>query len=275
MTRKIIIGAAVFFALCGIVNLISPAAAYSFGGEGEGCGEGECKDCHYIDLEETRELLKGVVDTVERVDFAEVPGLFICEVSGQGQRGVLYLDFSKKFIITGKTFKLEQVKENLARTRDREKIRVDLTTIPLDDALVLGSKKAKYKVLVFTDPQCPWCKKLHPVLKEVVRKDPDIAFYIKLYPITSLHPDAPRISRSIICQDSMELLEQSFANLEKGAVVKPIPDPTCQTDQVERNIALARANQIISTPTMVMPDGSLAEGGKWTPEQIIERAKRK
>lgn len=250
-----------------VMAVKAPRRALAFGGV-EGCGEGQCKDCHYIDLEETRDLLKNVVENVERVDFAEVPGLFLVEGSSQGKKGILYLDFSKKFIITGKTFKLAEVKENIARTRDRQNIRLDMTTIPLDDALVLGNPRARFKVIVFTDPLCPWCRQLHPVLKDVVRADPEIAFYIKMFPIASIHPDAPRIATAIICEDSMELLEDSFAG-------RAVPDPQCETDRVARNIELARASQIISTPTMVMPDGSLAEGGKWTVQQIIERVRRK
>ena len=229
---------------------IYPESSWSFV-EGA-CGEGICSDCHSITIEEAREALKGVVQSVESVDFAEVPGLFAIEAINNNKKGVLYLDFSKQFIISGNAYRIAN-KENITRTRLRSNIRVDLTTVPLDDAIVLGNPKAKKKIIVFTDPQCPWCKKLHPELVKIVKKDPSVVFFIKLYPIASLHPDAVRISKSIICTGSLEMLEKSFAD-------ENIPDPGCETDAVDRNIKLAKSIGIISTPSMVLPNGRLLEG---------------
>ena len=38
--------------------------------------------------------------------------------------------------------------------------KVDVSQIPVKDALVVGRKDAKTKVIVFTDPECPYCQKL-------------------------------------------------------------------------------------------------------------------
>jgi thiol:disulfide interchange protein DsbC len=53
----------------------------------------------------------------------------------------------------------------------------------------------------------------------------------------------------------MSLLEDSFAD-------KEVPDPACETDAVDRTLALAEELGIRSTPTLVLPDGSILSGFK-------------
>lgn len=232
--------------------LACPMDAAAFGGGG--CGEGECRDCHGMKKESATKLLEGLVDTVESVDFAEVPGLYVVGVTSKGKKHIVYIDFSEAFVIAGNVVRIAD-RSNITRQKLMDLRRVDLTTVPLEDAIVLGDPAASKKAFVFTDPQCPYCKKLHPELQKVVETDPDIVFFIKLYPLVKLHPDSVRISRSVICANSLEMLEDSFTG-------KPIPDPTCETDAIERTIDLARGLGISSTPTVILPDGRVSPGYK-------------
>lgn len=219
----------------------------------DGCGAGECRQCHNLSQKEAGELLKDGVDRVIRVDFAEVPGLWLVEAEKQGKRFPLYVDFSKSYVVAGNVIRLKDGK-NLTSQREAELNRVDVGRIPLQDALVLGNAQAPHKVIVFTDPECPYCKKLHIELQEVVRRDPDIVFLIKLFPL-KMHPKAYGISQSIICAGSLDMLEDSFAG-------RPVPVPLCDTDVVDQTIALAPQLGIRSTPTLVLPDGLVAPGYK-------------
>ncbi len=219
---------------------------------GEGCAEGECRDCHDINKEDASKLLNGLVDSVDHVDFAEVPGLYAVEVTSKGKKHLVYIDFSKNFVIAGNVIRIAD-KSNITQKKLQENRRVDLSTISVDRGLVLGNPGAKKKAFVFTDPLCPYCRKFHPELKKVVEADPDIVFFIKLFPLTKLHPDSYRISKTILCEESIELLEDSF-------IGKPIPDPACDTDGIDRSIELAREIGITSTPTMILPDGRVAPG---------------
>lgn len=235
-----------------IVILLPPTFASAFGGGG--CGEGDCRDCHGMKKEKAGELLNGLVDRVESVDFAEVPGLYVVGVESKGKKHIVYIDFSEAFVIAGNVVRIAD-RSNITREKLMELRRVDLTTVPLEDAIVLGNPSAAKKAFVFTDPQCPYCKKLHPELKKVVDSNPDIVFFIKLFPLVKLHPDSVRISRSVICANSLEMLEDSFSG-------KPVPDPTCDTDAIDRTIELARDLGISSTPTIILPDGRVAPGYK-------------
>jgi thiol:disulfide interchange protein DsbC len=89
-------------------------------------------------------------------------------------------------------------------------------------------------------------------MKKVIEKRKDIAFLIKLYPLP-MHKDAKRKSESIICSRSLQMLEDALAN-------KPIPDPNCKTDVIDKNIKLAEKLGIRGTPTIILNDGRVTSG---------------
>ncbi|HEX9872929.1 MAG TPA: DsbC family protein [Deferrimonas sp.] len=219
----------------------------------DGCGAGTCADCHSLTKAEATDLLKGGVDKVLDVAFAEIPGLWMVSVEKDNQKFPLFIDFSKAYLVAGNVIRLKD-HQNITTARQAELNKVDVSKIPLDDALLLGKKGAKTKVIVFTDPECPYCKKLHVTLKEVVQRNPEIAFLIKLFPL-KMHPNAYGIAKSIVCSKSLEFLELSFAGL-------PVPPATCETDVVDQTLALVETLGIRSTPTLVLPDGLIVPGAK-------------
>lgn len=225
----------------------------TFAMSADGCGAGTCNDCHSITKEETALLLGSMVDKVNSVEFSEVPGMWVAEVEKGDRKLPVYIDFSKKYLVSGNVIRLDD-KENLTQQRSAQMNKIDFSKIPLDDALLLGLPTAKNKVVVFTDPECPYCKKLHAELKEVVRIDPNIAFLIKLFPL-KMHPNAYGISKSIVCNNSMEFLELSFAG-------KPVPPASCETTVVDQTLALGPELGVRSTPTLIMPDGLVVPGYK-------------
>ncbi len=127
---------------------------------------------------------------------------------------------------------------------------VDVSTIPLDDTLIVGTPEATQKIIVFTDPHCPYCSKLHRVLRDAVKANPDLAFYSKLIP---LKQSSKEITQTILCNKSVEQLEMAFAG-------KALPKPSCETDTIEKNLALAQKLGIHGTPTLILPNGQISPG---------------
>ncbi len=90
-------------------------------------------------------------------------------------------------------------------------------------------------------------------MKKILKKRDDIAFYIKLFPLTRIHKDAYRKAKAIQCRKSVELLELAFKR-------KPIADPTCETDVIDKNIKLAQKLGFTGTPTIVLDNGIVVRG---------------
>lgn len=51
------------------------------------------------------------------------------------------------------------------------------------DRIVMGSPRASHRVVVFTDPDCPYCAKLHATLEKLVRDRPDVRVELRLFPL--------------------------------------------------------------------------------------------
>jgi thiol:disulfide interchange protein DsbC len=217
----------------------------------DGCGSTNCLDCHSLNREEATVLLNGKVDNVLNVKLSEVPGLWALETVFQGKLMPLYLDFSKKYIISGNVIRLQ---DGTSLTPQPPVNTVDISTIPLSDAVVLGDPKATKRIIVFDDPECPFCQKLHLEMEKIVRSRKDIAFFIKMFPLAS-HPNSYQKAKTIICTKSAKMLADSLAG-------QPLPPPVCETDQIEQNKKLADALNINSTPTLIFPNGNVMPGFK-------------
>lgn len=256
-----------------VLTLLS-VSAFAFSQEaGMGCGAGKCSDCHSLTLKEATTLLKGI-DKVLAVEFSELPGFWTVDAEKSGQKFPIFIDFSKKYILAGSIIKIatgeDLTQQRMTKLNNGKPAaapqstaarKVDLKTIPVDDAILLGKADAKSKVIVFTDPECPYCKRLHIELQEVVKADPNIAFLIKLMPL-KMHPNAYGLSKTILCSaNPLSVLEAVFS----GAPVAP---SACPTTKVDETLATAQQVGITSTPTLILPDGTILPGYKKAPDLL-------
>jgi len=106
-----------------------------------------------ITNEDAQNALKEVIPDLKIIDVrpAKIQGLWEIALEAKGQKGVIYLDSSRNFAVFGSVLDLK-TKTNLTQERTSELNKVDVSTIPLDDALILGDKDAKYRIIVFDDP---------------------------------------------------------------------------------------------------------------------------
>lgn len=213
---------------------------------------------HAITKEKAEESLKALDPNVKVMSVKKTPikGLWELIVQSGGKKGIVYIDETGKNIVLGSIYNLTTM-TNITQQRFNEINRVDFSKIPLQDSLVLGNPKAKNKVVIFDDPDCPYCAKLHPELKKVVQERKDVAFYIKMFPLLKIHPKAYDKAKAIMCQDSNEkglkLLEDAFAK-------KEVPKPACDTKVVDEHIKLGEKLGISGTPALIFQNGRKVSG---------------
>ena len=108
-------------------------------------------------------------------------------------------------------------------------------------------------------------------MKQVVATRDDIVFYIKMFPLTSIHPEAYAKSAAVLCEKdndkALKLLEDAFANIT-------IPAPKCETSAVDESIRMGRSLGVSSTPTIVFGNGRIVSGAIKANE-LAERATEK
>jgi len=230
-----------------VLLFILSVAGYSFAGE-------KAEEAA-LSKDEAAVLLKDLAPDLKILEIRTSPVKALWEIAVQSgeRKGLLYLDSSKKYFIQGAIVDLK-TKANLTQERVSELTKVDTATIPLDDALVMGDKEAKHKIIVFTDPDCPYCAKLHQEIKKVVAKRQDIAFFIKMYPLP-MHKGAYEKAKAIVCEKSMALLDDAFAK-------KTLPEAKCNTTAVDDNLKLAEKLGIRGTPAIITSNGIITPGSR-------------
>lgn len=220
----------------------------------EGCG-GECVSCHSLSEKEAGTLLKGL-GTVKSVKPSPVRGLYELRLEKDGTQAIAYVDYGKKNIIAGQIFDIasrQLVTPKIAEPQKRIE-NIDVGKIPLENSLIMGNPQGSKRLFVFTDPDCPYCAKMHAELKKLVEMDRDIAVYIKLFPL-EMHPKAYDKSRLILSENSLNLLDTAFSG---GKL--PEPQAKHSGKGIDETKAFARSIGISSTPTLVLPDGRILPG---------------
>jgi len=116
-------------------------------------GDQDCLKCHTLSNEQAKKTLAEMIPDIKilNVQPSAVKGLWEIGIESGGRKGIVYLDYSGKHLLAGNLF-LIQTKTNLTQEHLQEINKIDVSQIPLKDALVLGDKNAKHKVIVFDDP---------------------------------------------------------------------------------------------------------------------------
>lgn len=112
-----------------------------------------CSSCHVLKKDEAAALLKEMFRDVKVLEVRTLPlrSLWEVDVESGGRKWPVYIDFSKRFLFSGALIDLKE-KRDLTKERSTDMNRVDVSKIPISDALVLGDRNAHHKVIVFDDP---------------------------------------------------------------------------------------------------------------------------
>ena len=242
-----------FLSACALAAFLAlflspPAAAFQ---KEVGAVKG-CSECHKLTVEEAGKILGKIVDNVVAVEPGPFPSLWEVDVARNGRIYPLYLDYSMKHLFNGQIIRLADM-ENLTGRRATDLNRVDVASIPVKDAIRIGSPAAKKTVIVLSDPTCPYCVKLHGELGKAAAKDADVAFLVMPYPRNANDKAAYRKCQTVVCAKSEKVLDDAFNG-------KEVPAPSCETKAVDETIRLAGRLQVQGTPSMILPDGRLISG---------------
>jgi len=182
------------------------------------------------------------------------PYFGLYEVLMDGQ--LIYTDPQVSFVFVGNIY--DPVRRvNLTQERLQDLTAVNWSDLPLELAIKTVKGNGSRKVAVFSDVDCPFCKRLEEELKTV----DDITVYTFLFPIDALHPDAPRKSKLIWCSSDRQKAFDDW--MQRG--VAPSSDANCD-DPVAKIVALGEKFRIQATPTLIFADGRIVPGALPKPQ---------
>ena len=208
-----------------------------------------CADEASIRAEFSKKYPQANIESITKTPYL---GLYEMLVDGE----VFYTDSDFTYLIVGSIIETK-TRTNLtdARLREIEEKKLKAMAFPFDQLpLELAIKRVKgdgsRKVAIFSDPDCPFCRKLEREIEKVT----DVTMYIFLFPIEQLHPKAPEVSRAIWC--ASDRLKAWDEYMLKGTAPK---SAKCD-NPIDKIVTFGQSKKINGTPTIFFADGKRVPG---------------
>ena len=186
----------------------------------------------------------------------KIPSLQLYEIT-IGDR-IFYVDERAKYFFSGHLFDLKNEKnlteERLQEIRSARK--VDIDSLPLEYAIQEIKGNGERKLVIFSDPNCGYCKRLE---KELIHIN-NVTIYTFLYPILK---GSKRISEAIWCSNDKL---KSWNNFMINGTTPTGKECNAPIDALLRT---GKQHGFNSTPTIVFANGKTVPG--MISAEIIEK----
>jgi len=181
---------------------------------------------------------------VTNIQKTEMAGLYSANLDKQ----IIYLDENAQYMFVGSMVRMKDQK-NLTKDLVLKQNSIDWKKLPFKDAIKTVKGNGKRELAIFSDPNCPYCKKLETELDKLN----DVTIYTFIYP---LKPQSIAVSKQIWCDANQAYAWKNL--LEKNIQPKA---KTC-ANPIERNLELGRKLGVTGTPTLIFSNGLKMVGGR-------------
>jgi thiol:disulfide interchange protein DsbC len=195
---------------------------------------------------------------VSAVDRSPVSGLYLTTIDGVSG----YVSADGRYFIVGDMLDLAS-RTNVTEERRKATRRELLKRIKPGEAIVFGPAKPKYTITVFTDADCPYCRKLHGELEELEEKGIEVRYVA--FPRSGPGTKSWKTMAAVWCaKDRREALTRAT----RGEEVSVKAGSACGDAVIEKHYALGRQLGIPGTPMIALSDGT-SLGGYMSPDKLL------
>jgi thiol:disulfide interchange protein DsbC len=191
--------------------------------------------------------------TIDAVRATPIAGLYEVVMG----RNIAYVGEDPRYMLFGSLYDM-QASLDLTAERKQSLRSIDFSILPLRDAITIKRGNGSRVLAVFSDPDCPYCKRLEQELEKL----DDVTIHVFPYPL-DMHPKAREKSISVWCsRDRAKAWTQMMLQGKVPAKAK------CE-HPIDRNIALAARLGIEGTPELFNASGQRLSGV--APAHVIDR----
>ncbi len=172
---------------------------------------------------------------------------------------IVYGNLKSNYLTVGHMFNLNTQTDLTETLVKMNTPKIDISQINVDDAVVSKAPtKVNKKLIVFIDPDCPYCRQLEAqIYEQDINKKADI--YYMLMPLP-MHPNAKAHTTNILCStDQIATLKEYMVNNNDNPKVS-LADGCNIAPVLERTGSTARGLSINGTPAIVTGDGTMIMG---------------
>ena len=184
------------------------------------------------------------IKSIQKTDYNDLYEVFI------GSQ-IIYTNDTFDFLIVEGRVVDPKTKIDLTELRLEELTRIDFKDLPLLDAIKVVKGNGKRKIAIFSDVDCPYCKRLE---KNELSNIDNITIYTFLYPL-AIHPEAEEKSKKIWCAKDRAKAWSDYILNDK----LPKNSGDCKTP-INKIVKLGKDLGISSTPTIILSNGKRVPG---------------
>ncbi|MBI3771311.1 MAG: DsbC family protein [Gammaproteobacteria bacterium] len=208
-------------------------------------------------VEKIRTVLQKAIPGAQPDTIVPSPATGMYEVTYGAE--IYYVTEDAKYMIQGDVIDIQQ-KKNLTESKRSAGRKALMTSVSESDMIVFSPKQVKYRVTVFTDVDCTFCRRMHQEIAEYNNNGIEIRYL--LYPRTGLNSPSYYKAQSVWCSgDRKRALTE--AKLGKNVAEKKCSNP------IEKTMKLASQIGLEGTPTLVLENGTVL-GGYVPPVKLKE-----
>jgi len=213
--------------------------------------------CAYADETDIRDRLQKNYPQLGKVDQVnKTPLPWLYEVVTPDH--LFYTDEQTQYLIDGSLYDLHTMR-NITDERTRQIFAIDFKSLPFDLAMKKVKGNGKRKMLVFTDPNCAFCKRLEAELQKV----DNVTIYRLLYPI---FPGSDEKARNVWCSKDKN---KTWEDMMLRGVMPPVAATNCDAP-LAKALEWGRKLKVNGTPTLIFADGIQVPG--YLPAAELEKA---
>ncbi len=127
-----------------------------------------------------------------------------------------------------------------------------IATIAEDDKIIYQATDEQYQVHVFTDVDCPFCKRLHNEIDKMNQRGITVKYLAS--PLASLHPRAQGKMQKIWCAENRNQAMNDYNDLGT------IPDSSNCDNPVAQQLNISQQLGVSGTPAIFLSDGTHLPG---------------
>jgi thiol:disulfide interchange protein DsbC len=168
-------------------------------------------------------------------------------------RQVMYTDENVTYVFVGDILEAKGLK-NITEARAKVLGAISLDSMPLNMALKRVKGDGHRRLVVFSDVDCPYCRRLENELKSV----DNVTIYTFIYPIAALHDKATERSRQIWCSADPA---RAWDDYMSHSTLPPADAKSqCDLKALETAQELGRKYHFNGTPTIIFANGEVVGG---------------
>ncbi|MBK6726187.1 MAG: thioredoxin fold domain-containing protein [Xanthomonadales bacterium] len=205
-----------------------------------------------------REAIKTLVPSAQIDSLVEskLTGFYEVTLSGQ----VLYVSADGKYLVQGMVYDIAN-KRDLTEEKKSGMRQAALAGVPKNRLISFPAKAEKHRVIVFTDIDCGYCRKLHQQIAEY--NNLGITVDYLFFPRSGLNTPSYDKAVTVWCAADRN---KAFTDAKAGVEQEK---KTCD-NPIAEDFELGQKLGVNGTPMIVARDGSQI-GGYLAPAQMLER----